>query len=267
MRPVGPPLLALAGLALGAAHAAPAVDAASKVIADIDLAKPLHARSPWRLTATQGPPEPGVVADPEPGRVVVCLRRTPQAPCDPALDATPDYKRAAGDPAWPPHYLMTTQAVFPRGGSAPPLWLVQTGSELSGDGDQVVATQVLAYRPQTDRFERVYEHVTGHNNNQEVRFVAAGPLRGDIIAVDPTDNAPYGFWVSVSALSPAYAYREVLRYRSATRYGDGNPLAVIDSEMPNIEVRLGLWRAGEPLPLPPGPCPRPHLVKTELWCK
>ena len=31
---------------------------------------------------------------------------------------------------------------------------------------------------------------------------------------------------------------------------DGNPPAVIDSEMPNIEERLGLWRPGQRLPTP-----------------
>jgi hypothetical protein len=30
-----------------------------------------------------------------------------------------------------------------------------------------------------------------------------------------------------------------LRYRSVTRYGDGNPVPVIDAEMPNILRHLG----------------------------
>jgi hypothetical protein len=67
------------------------------------------------------------------------------------------------------------------------------------------------------------------------------------------------------SLTPGYHYRQVLRYRSATQYGDGNPLAVIDSEMPNILRRLGMWRAGQPLPAPRG-CKRPHLIKDALWC-
>jgi hypothetical protein len=114
---------------------------------------------------------------------------------------------------------------------------------------------------------RVYDHLTGSNNDQEVRYISTGPLKGDIISAEPTANAPFGFWVSVNTLPSGYAYKQVLRYRSATRYGDGNPLAVIDSEMPNIELRLGLWRPGSPLPLPAGRCPNPHLVKTELWCR
>jgi hypothetical protein len=58
----------------------------------------------------------------------------------------------------------------------------------------------------------------------------------------------------------------VLRYRSATHYGDGNRLAVIDSEMPNIQKKLGLWKPGQKLPLPQAGCQRPRLVRTELWC-
>ena len=66
-------------------------------------------------------------------------------------------------------------------------------------------------------------------------------------------------------------YRPVLRYASATLYNDGNPLAVIDSETPNIEKRLGLWKAGRPIPTDldghAKPCARPALRRTELWCE
>jgi len=136
----------------------------------------------------------------------------------------------------------------------------------SGDGDQLVLTQLLGYRRRTDTVIRVYANRTGHNNDQEVRFIESGPLKGDIIAVEPTEKAPFVFWVTVNAPASADAYRSVLRYRSATRYGDNNPLAVIDSEMPNIQRRLGVWRPGAPLPLPAGRCAKPHLVGEELWC-
>jgi len=45
-------------------------------------------------------------------------------------------------------------------------------------------------------------------------------------------------------------YGRILRYRGLTGYSDGNPLAVADSEMPEILRRLGLWQPGEPLPVP-----------------
>jgi len=87
-----------------------------------------------------------------------------------------------------------------------------------------------------------------------------------VISAEPQEHLPYGYWITVNALTPAYTYRQVLRYPSATIYNDGNPLGVIDSEMPNILRRLGLWHPGMSLPVPPH-CPKPHLVRTELWCR
>ena len=172
----------------------------------------------------------------------------------------------AGDPFTEPHYLNAVTIVYPRGRAGRPLLLVQTASIFSGDSDQIVLTQVLAYEKSRDEFVRIYQHATGRNNNEEVRYIRFGRLIGDIVSVDPTGNAPYGYWVTVSVLTPEYTYKTVLRYRSATHYGDNNPLAVIDSEMPNIEERLGYWKSGMPLPLPAGACPRPRLIQMELWC-
>jgi hypothetical protein len=125
---------------------------------------------------------------------------------------------------------------------------------------------VLAYENSQNRFVRIYQYTTGTNNNEEVRYIGSGRLQGDIISVDPTENAPYGYWVTVNVLTPQYTYKTVPRYRSATHYGDNNPLAVIDSEMPNIQRRLGYWNSGMALPLPSGACPRPRLIRMELWC-
>lgn len=141
-----------------------------------------------------------------------------------------------------------------------------TASLHNGNGNQLVLTQALAYQTASDRFERVYEHATGRNNNQEVRYIEAGPLAGDVISVDPADTAPFGYWVAVQAFTPGDSYHQVLRYRSATIYGDGNALPVIDSEMANIQRRLGLWQPGSALPRPATACAKPHLVGMELWC-
>ena len=257
----------LSGLVAAVAVAASAVlaVAAPAPIAAIDLAKPFATRSAWRFTATQGPEidDPaGLPSDKAPGAVLLCLRKD-AGPCDPQLQGT--LRAGSGDDVFAePHYLNKAEIV--HGPAGRPLLLVQTASVHSGDGDQLVFTQALAYRHDTDRFVRVYGHSTGRNNNQEVRFIAAGPLKGDIIAAEPTEKAPFGFWISVSSLASADTYKEVLRYRSATRYGDGNPLGVIDSEMPNIELRLGVWRPGSPLPLPAGACPKPRLKEMALWC-
>lgn len=152
-----------------------------------------------------------------------------------------------------------------HGPSGRALFLLSIGSRFADDGDQVVGTQLYAYDRGRGSFALVYSHRTACNNNQEIRFIAEGPLQGGIVSVEPTRDAPFGYWVSVDRLT-THAYQEVLRYRSATTYGDGNPLAVIDAEMPNIQRRMGLWKAGMPLPLPKHDCPSPHLVKSVLWC-
>ena len=199
----------------------------------------------------------------EPGQIQLCLRATPSAACDPRLQSAPAFPLAT----------TTLRLIISRSRSfiladAPskPLLFVRTRSLHGGNGSQLVFTQMLAYENAQDRFVRIYQYTTGTNGNQEVRFIGSGRLQGDIISVDPTENAPYGYWVTVNVLTPQYTYKTALRYRSATRYGDGNPLAVIDSEMPNIEQRLGYWKSGMTLPLPTGSCPRPRLIRMELWC-
>jgi hypothetical protein len=232
------------------------------IIADLNLSRPFAARSPWHAVVTQGPDEPDSYALDDgkiPGRLTLCVRKAPAGPCDPAIITMPR-------PDWEAHYLDTAKLVYPLGRGAPPLLLVQTSSMHAGNGNQSVFTRLLAYRRTIDRFVPIFRHETGRNNNEEVRFVEAGPLRGSVITVEPTQDKPFGYWVEVSKVDAGETYRLVLRYRSATHYGDGNALAVIDSEMPNIQRRLGLWRQGTPLPLPARKCPKPHLVRTVLWC-
>ena len=264
-----PSAIAALALALGAAAAGDvrAASPSSTVIADIDLSRPFVTTAPWRFTASQEPPvdDPVGIGGQVPGVVDLCLRSSASGPCDDHLQQRIS-GRGAGDLYAAPHFLRRAAVVWPGGKSRPPLLWVQTGSSRSVDGGQLLFTQVLAYHRAAGSFDRVYRFVTSSNNDQEVRFVATGALRGDIISVEPTDDAPFAFWVTVSALTPDGPYRPVLRYRSATRYGDGNPLAVIDSEMANIERRLHLWRPGQSLPLPPGACPRPHLLHMALWC-
>jgi hypothetical protein len=239
----------------------------------LDLTKPFHTHSPWRLVVTEGPQVKDYGDNDAPGALTLCLDKGSTGPClsDPVTlplrAPTPDFAIA-----WEPHYLLTAKVVYPHGPAAAPLLLIVTGSLNSGDGDQIVATQLVSYDVVHDEFLRVYGRSTGHNNNQEVRFVAEGPLQGDVITAEPEEHLPYGYWIVVYKPSPTGTYRETLRYRSATRYNDGNPLAVIDSEMPNIERRLGFWKPGDPLPAPRlagngKPCTRPMLKHAELWCE
>ncbi|HVW74208.1 MAG TPA: hypothetical protein VHC39_11255 [Rhizomicrobium sp.] len=238
----------------------------------LDLEKPFHTRSPWRLVVTEGAPVKDYGDNDAPGALTLCLHKGPTGPCVPDPVTPPPWVATPGDiTAWAPHYLLDARPVYPLGPKAAPLLLIVTGSLNAGDGDQIVATQLIRYDAGSDAFRRIYAKTTGHNNNQEVRFVTSGPLRGSVISAEPQQHRPYGFWIEVNQLTAAGLYRQVLRYGSATRYNDGNGLAVIDSEMPNIEKRLGLWKSGDPLPTPQlsggKPCPKPALRHSELWCE
>ena len=255
-------------IAVAASGSAALCDPApSPTIAAQDLQRPFDARSPWTLVIRQGPPTEDYGGNPAPGALDICLQKSPADPCMRSpVSAPPSDPAAQTD--WGPHYLGGAKPVYPDGRAGPPLLQLVTSSLHAGDGGQVVVTQFLRYDRARDAFDRVYFRSTGTNNNQEVRFVADGPLKGDLIAAEPTGDAPYGYWITVDKFTPAHTYRQAIRYRSATRYNDGNPLPVIDSETPNIERRLGLWKPGSPLPTPAGaPCPTPSLKHMELWCQ
>jgi hypothetical protein len=237
--------------------------AATSATTTIELTGPFHTRTPWQFAAMQGP----AIADPIspndslPGEIKLCLSHDGQKDCDPGVA---DLLRTDDADTSGPHYLNMAQIVHPDAQSA---LFLQVGGFPEPNNNRAVVTDVLRYDATHDRFVVAYQHQTGHNNSQEVRYIADGSLLGAIVSAEPTQDAPFAFWITVNRLGADDAYHSVLRYRSATRYGDGNPLAVIDSEMPNIEQRLHLWHAGQPLPLPPGPCAKPHLVKGALWCQ
>jgi hypothetical protein len=121
-----------------------------------------------------------------------------------------------------------------------------------------------------ERFRVVFFNMTGRNNNEETRLVDSGPLLGSVIVTYPTSNAPFTYFVEIYQRTPESAYSQVLKYRGHTGYGDGNPLAVIDSEMPEMLGRLGHWKTGDELPVPPlmpRGCTRLVMRKGVEWCE
>lgn len=269
-------LIVLAAGAVGTAAIAqsPAAAPDSPVAAQamqLDLQKPFNTRAPWRFVAAEAARTKDYGDNDAPGALALCLQKGRSGACL-AEPVTPSLRPATPDDplAWEPHYLITAKVVYPRGRSAAPLLLLVLGSLNAGDGDQIVYTQLLAYDATSDAFVRIYENRTGRNNNQETRFITDGPLRGSMISAEPQQRAPFGYWIVVSKWFGDAAYRQVLRFGSATRYNDGNPLAVIDAEMPNIQQRLGLWKPGQPLPVPAAgdqSCARPTLKHLALWCE
>jgi len=237
----------------------------AKTIASLDLSKPFATPSPWRFVATQEPPVNDTPSgDMEDGLITLCLSKDDGRTCLPRLDMLllPPGGDAKSDFVQP-HYIGTPTLVHPADGVV--LLRLDVSSLYAANGDQLRAMALFGYDRTRDVFVPAYRSVVGHNNNQEIRYVDTGPLRGYVISVEPTQNAPFGYWVTVSQLTGA-TYRDVLHFRSATRYGDNNQLAVIDAEMPNIQQRLGLWHPGQPLPLPAKGCARPHMAKGALWC-
>jgi hypothetical protein len=234
------------------------------LIASIDLAQSLGAKPGWRFMAFQGPDTTTpVMMEQIPGKIRLCVTRDGGASCFPGLDHVLGLSTGEDDFS-DPHYLIDARIVRPR--AERPILLMQIAGRHSLNGDQRVATVALAYARAQDGFTLVYEKQTGKNNNQQIRYIGDGPLIGAIISAEPTEDAPFGFWITVDRLGASGGYKQVLRYRSATRYQDGNPLAVIDSEMPNILQKLGFWHPGIKLPLPAGECAKPRLVGQELWC-
>lgn len=237
-----------------------------KTIVSMDLSKPFASRSPWRLTATQGPDTSDTPSaeETEPGEITLCLSKDGGRTCQPRLDTlllAP--AGGAADTFSQPHYLGTPTLVRPTKDVL--LLRIDVGSLHGGNGDQRRAMVLIGYDHARDSFVIAYQKATSRNNNQEIRYMTQGPLRGAVISAEPTANAPFGYWITVNRLI-GQTYQQVLHYRSATRYGDGNPLAVIDAEMPNIQQHLRLWHPGQPLPLPEKGCTKPRMVKSALWC-
>lgn len=232
------------------------------VVANLDLTHPFQTRTQWTFVAAILPGSHFNGADDGPvdgGALARCFVNGLAPHCT--------YGTPKKDLDWysTPIELYSAKVVFRGGNGADPLLMIRTGSALSVDGGHSIFTELFTYDRQLNGFRSVFSNATGSNNNQRTRFVELGPLRGDVIVDEPTSSAPFGYWISVYALK-GDKYALSLRYRSATHYGDRNPLPVIDSEMPGILRRMGLWKSGDPLPAPPG-CSHPVLRDGEEWCE
>jgi hypothetical protein len=218
--------------------------AKAHIVDQLDLTPPFRTRARWILVAAKfiGPPPAALNESEDGGPLVVCLAREMTPTC------SDKFPKTGSSTSWfdAPYHFLSGRVVFAGAGHTEPLLLVKTATAHSLNGSHGIETQLFTYDRQTDHFESVFSNSTGSNNNQQTRFAEEGPLRGDIIVAEPTRDAPYAYWISVYTRDSEGRYSHpALRYRSATRYGDGNRLPVIDSDMPNILARLGK-RRGEP---------------------
>jgi len=166
--------------------------------------------------------------------------------------------------------LFTSAIVYSGPNRTGPLLMLRACTMSGVNGNCGVSTFLFDYDRNADRFYDVFSNVTGRNNNEETRFTESGPLMGDLIVAYPGYDAPFTYWVEIYKRDGSGKYERFLQYRGKTVYADGNPLAVIDSEMPEILRRLKLWAPGQALPVParmPAGCTRLFMRKGVEWCE
>jgi hypothetical protein len=247
----------------------------SKVIVHLDLTQTFQTRSRWILVAAKQPDEESSVEDGAGNRigaVSLCFVENEEPDCseDMFLAKYREEKVSfvSGEPIF--YELFASDVVFSGPGRTLPLLRIKSCMNRGANGNCGVSTFLFAYDRKAERFRVVFFNIMGRNNNQEARFVENGPLLGSVVVAYPTDDPPFTYFVEVYRPISDGEYSRVLRYRGHTGYGDGNPLAVIDSEMPETLRRLGLWKAGDALPVPanmPRGCVRLVMRKSVEWCE
>jgi hypothetical protein len=247
----------------------------SNVITHLDLTQPFQTKSRWSLIIAKQPDEVSSVTDGggnRIGAVSLCFVKNGEPDCTEDMFLA-KYREAqvsfiAGEPTF--HELVASEVVFSGPGRTLPLLKIKSCMNRGANGNCGVSTFLFAYDPEAERFRIVFFNILGRNNNQETRLVENGPLLGSVIVAYPTDDAPFSYFVEVYKRISDSGYSRVLKYRGHTGYGDGNPLAVIDSEMPETLRQLGLWKTGDALPVPPRlprGCTRLVMRKSVEWCE
>ena len=237
-----------------------------RVVSHIDLTEPFGTVTQWTFVVIQDGGQPPTELE-DHGPIFLCLVKAASPDC-----ALHFYQQVSSDMPEidTPYHLSAGNVVYANQNTSNPLLFVKVCGAQGPNGNCGIATALYRYDKGTDRFIRVFLNRTGRNNNQDTRFVESGPLQGDVIVNNPTENSPYTYWIEDYRAGDSGQYGQILRYRGHTGYSDGNPLAVADSEMPEILRRLGLWKPGDPLPVPahlPQGCHDLFMRNYEEWCK
>ena len=247
----------------------------SKVIVHLELTQTFQTKSRWSLVVAKQPDEESSVEDGggnRIGAVSLCFVENDEPDCSEEMFLA-KYREekvsfVSGEPTF--HELIASDVVFSGPGGTLPLLKIKSCMNRGANGNCGVSTFLFAYDQKAERFHVVFFNMSGRNNNEETRVVENGPLLGSVIVAYPTSDAPFTYFVDVYKRTPDSEYSLALRYRGHTGYGDGNPLAVIDSEMPETLRRLGLWKTGDALPVPPrmpGECTLLVIGKGVEWCE
>jgi hypothetical protein len=234
-----------------------------KVISHIDLTEPFGTVTQWTFVVVQEAGQPPTEIE-DHGPIHLCLVKAISPDCSENF-----YQKVSTEqPFNTPYHLFASSIVY-ASQSSPLLYTKVCGAE-SFNGNCGMVTTLYRYDRGADRFIRVFANLTGRNNNEDTLFVEHGPLQGNVIVVYPTEHAPYTYWVEVYRSGESGKYVQFLRYRGHTGYGDGNSLAVADSEMPELLRHLGWWQPGDALPVParlPQGCSHLSMRQGEEWCK
>jgi hypothetical protein len=277
-------LLGAAGASTGAAPEAADMDRAvltdlqsrygirASVVQHLDLTTSFGTRTPWALVITKQPDAEGfrLGIDPE-GAVSVCFVRGSEPDCSEALIRAHyrQHKFTLVEGEQPFYELIEGRVVHAGPGDTGNLLELKACTIHGVNGSCGISTLLLAYDRRRDAFDTVFANLTGKNNNEATRFIEQGPLRGAVVVATPTLHAPFAYQLEVYRRQAGWMYARVLRYRGRTRYADGNPLPVIDSEMPALLARFGAWKSGDALPVPPAmpeDCGRLFLRGGVEWC-
>ena len=208
-------------------HAAAYVDLpGSTTVSSIELTEPFHAKGKWQFVIRQDPPQEtglGTV----PGNLHFCFVKGSAQSCFNS----------------PFNVLGSSQIEKPTPTSREPILVVELVDNVSGTGSGR-STLIWTYNLKTDQFAQIFDHVVGHNTNGEIRVITNGPLAGDVVIDRAGEHAPYRYDITVYRLEVS-EYREILNYAGNSKYNDGNPMPVIDAEMPEIERRLHFSSIGK----------------------
>jgi hypothetical protein len=236
-----------------------------KVISHIDLTEPFGTVTQWTLVVVQEAGQPPTEIE-DHGPIRLCLVKATSPDCSENF-----YQKLGNEQPFDlPYHLFASGVVYASQNKSSPVLFIKVCGAESFNGNCGIATALYKYDKRADHFIRVFLNMTGRNNNEDTRFVERGQLQGDVIVAYPTENAPYTYWIEDYRAGESGQYVRILRYRGRTGYGDGNPLAVADSEMPEILRHLGLWKPGDPLPVPshlPHRCKDLFIRHYEEWCK